>query len=231
MIIKKECSCGKIFEIDSQYYQTLTCSKECERKYRNQYRKNYMNNYWKNNSDKYNKNKLNNRQKAKIKKELYKGAKVYILDFNDKQLDTICDECYTKFYYDYKLTESMNIIEGIHIFKLNSTSWGASICPICGLIGKYPSIEYDTLDNYQNYTIPSRDELNKILELSEQSWGPPTTKKKQAIYLDTKQTRIDFLSEAQIIRRKRNSIRFEKIELTSDEETICINMMLHNINY
>ena len=54
------------------------------------------------------------------------------VNVNPTQEKIICDDCKTKFYYEFKINRDNDHIEFVNRF--NATEWGEPVCPTCGLV-------------------------------------------------------------------------------------------------
>jgi len=244
----KECPiCHK--EISIPYFYKGVNQKTCSKRCFKIWRKKYMNNYWKNNPKKadINRNRARNR-KVRILKELKEHHILKVFDMNLRQINSICEECYEEFYYNFKIFKSKNItlretcessnlsdtIDGYmesscnslyeySTLKINSTPWGASVCPKCGLVAKHVYDNNETYKDYNKYSIYTKEDYDDLYVTLNHIDKYPIIKR-TALYLDN--FRIDFLSEARDIRRKVCYINKNKSELTEEEEQICIRAML-----
>jgi len=225
-----------------------TCSKRCFRIWR----KRYMNKYWKDNPKKSNINRNRSLKRwTRLAKELKENKDFPVLfDMNSKQINSVCDECQEEFYsqfkiyilqdktlkdhckdnfisyttdIDRKISNYCISLQEYSTLKINSTPWGASICPKCGLVTKHVYDNNETYEDYNKYSIYTKEDYDDLYTRLRHIDKYPIIRR-TAIYLDN--VRIDFLSEARDIRRKVCYINSDKSELTEEEEQICIRAML-----
>ncbi len=186
--------CGTKFE--SIRISKLACSTDCEKIRRSFY-----------DSDRYVEYRNSNRKK---KREMI-VEKYSISSSNIYKLKHICEECETIFYYDYSIYESFN---NTFVSSYNTTPWGIPCCPRCGLVEKSILDELPIQYNTMN-------EVERKLFLTELHRCKSSPIKKQAIYM---RNVIDFLSEAEIVRKMINRIT-NKGSLTQMDIDLCIKRM------
>lgn len=198
MVISKCWICNQEFEAIRK--SRLCCSFECRKLYQVQYDR-----------DRYLEFRNGNRKR---KREML-VEKYSISSSNLYNLEYCCDECLTKFYYDYSIYESFS---GNFISSYNTTSWGVPCCPQCGLVEKSTLDELPIQYNAMN-------EVERKLFLAELHKFKQPLVKREAIYLKNV---VDFIAEAEIIRNMRNRIN-DIGKLTQNQIDECISILFRKI--
>lgn len=186
--------CGSTFK--SPRNSKLCCSPECEKIRSSNY---YSNRY------------IEFRNSDRKKKREMLIEKYSISSSNLYKLKYICEECETTFYYDYSIYESFN---NTFVSNYNVTPWGVPCCPRCGLVEK------SILDELPIQCLVMTEVDRKLFLANLHRCKLPLIKK-QAIYM---RNVIDFISEAEEIRKQRNRIN-DIGKLTQTDINLCISRM------
>ncbi len=198
MVINKCWACGQDFEAIRS--SRLCCSPECRKIYQAQY-----------DSDRYLEFRNSNRKK---KRELLID-KYSISSSNLYNLEYCCEECLTKFYYDYSIYESFN---NTFVSNYNVTPWGIPCCPKCGLVEK------SIFDEKETYTF-SMNEVERKLYLNNLHYYKQPLIKHESIYCKNV---LDFIAEVEIVRNMRNRIN-DIGKITQNELNLCIKILFQKI--
>jgi len=191
MVTNKCWACGQDFEAARQ--SRLCCSIECRKMYQSDYDRGRYEEF----------RDANRKRKREMLKEKYS-----ISSTNIYKLQSVCDECLTKFYHDQTIFESF---EGNFTTSYNTTQWGAAVCPNCGLVEK------SACDEQFKPAAPAND-IDRKTYLMELHRVKKPNISLQAIY---SRNHIDFIAEAEAVRKMINKI-INKGELTKDQINLCI---------
>jgi len=178
----------------------LCCSPDCRRMYQSDY-----------DHERY----LEFRNVNRKKKREMLAIKYSIVSSNLYKIAAVCDECLTKFYYDYTIFQKFN---DVYVAKYNTTEWGASFCPNCGLVEK---LQCDEI------FIPAggMNQIERKLFLSDIHRTKKPSVRREAIYL---RNQLDFIAEAEYVRMVRNQIN-NKGNLTELEINECIAILFRKM--
>jgi hypothetical protein len=191
-------ACKTTFE--SARSSKLCCSDECRKMYQSDY-----------DHDRY----IEFRNVNRKKKRDMLAIKYSIISSNLYKIASVCDECLTKFYYDYTIFQKFN---DVYVSSYNTTQWGAAYCPNCGLVERSQCDEI---------FIPASgmDQIERKLFLSEIHKTKRLPIRHEAIYI---RNQLDFIAEAEDVRRKLNQI-YDRGALTQAEINICIAALFKRI--
>jgi len=131
--------------------------------------------------------------------------------------NAVCEECEKSFPYkfEYKPTFRNNQIYNFCSTQYNTTPWGAYVCPECGLV------QTTCIDNY-HYTIDyyyerkprpaTNEEIKEILKERKRDYERNLMRVKTHRYAKFFHgtNKIDFLSEAEVVRRMLYKIKNKK---------------------
>lgn len=198
-MVKNRCIICKS-DFNSQRISKLCCCESCEKIRKSNY-----------DYDRY----LEFRNAKRKKKRQMLCERYSIASSNLYKLEAVCDECLTKFYWDYTIYENF---ENTYTMRYNSTEYGAACCPNCGLVQK--SI-YD--EGKTNASVMSG--IEQKLYFANLHKNKNIIPKRQAIYI---RNVIDFIAEAEDLRKKRNHIN-NIGELTQEEINLCIKMLFERL--
>lgn len=195
--------CGVVFY--SARRSKLCCSKACEVLRKSIY-----------DHDRY----LEFRNSNRKKRRAMLIEKYSIVSQNINKLQAVCDECLTKFYWDYTIYCSY---ENTCVNYYNATEYGVPYCPNCGLVERSITDDVWWYDNHYHPRSAHDDEIEEYLKELRRCKIP--TVKRQAIYTGN---HLDFISEAEEVRKQVNKIN-GKPYLTQVELNICIGALFKSI--
>lgn len=246
--------CGKEFKAKRRSRKVCD-DKECQRKANNERvkksykkhrnkRKEYYKKYYKKHQEELRfKQAQRNLRIQRLKK--YWGNNITdidienYIDMNPTQTEIICEECDTKFFWNWKVMPKYRYNQMIMelSFKQNVTPWGSPVCPNCGLVGrsKYDGDVWEWHRRHQPR--PATDE--EILEIRKELKKvehPPKIKSYAKYFEDGEH--IDFVEEAEEVRaillvvvkgKKKSEVEEMRKEgrlLTEEEKDECVRALL-----
>ena len=143
------------------------------------------------------------------------AVKYSVASSNLYKMEAVCDECLTKFYHSYDIFQKFN---DVYVSSYNTTQWGASVCPNCGLVERSQCDEIFL-------PVRNMDQFERKLYLDQIPKSRKPMVRREAIYV---RNMIDFIAEAEDVRKKLNQI-FDRGELSQEDRDECIAVLFRKI--